>query len=94
MFSRSCFIEQSPVPENLSAEVVREGFLADDVDLRTEGIPEVRIETSDLEEIVVIWRQDAEVVVAVRAVVATGSGTEEVHADHPMAGSYCSDYRT
>ena len=94
MFSRSCFIEQSPVPEDLSAEVVTEGLLAYDVDVRAEGISEICIESAHLEEAVVVRCQDAEVVVAALGVVAAGPGAEEVHADHPMAGRYSSDYLT
>ena len=53
-FGMSHPIEQHPVPGNLSAEIVTEGFLTYEIDLDTEGIPQFGEESSELEEIAVI----------------------------------------
>ena len=88
----SCIIEEPPVSEDIPAEVIVERFLAYDVYLGAEGILQVRIESSDLEEAVIVRRLDAEIIVAALGAVPTGPGTEELHADHPVTGRHSSDY--
>lgn len=80
----SRLIEQPPVPEDLPAEVITERFLTYEIDLDTEGIPHLGKEPAELEEVAVIGRHDAEIVVAVFAIVSTGPGSEEVHLSHPV----------
>lgn len=80
----SRLIEQPPVPEDLPAEVITEGFLTYEIDFDTEGIPQIGEEPAELEEVAVVGRHDAEIVVAVFAIVSTGPGSEEVHLSHPV----------
>ena len=77
-------IEQPPVPEDLPAEVIPEGLLTYEVDLHTEGIPQICEETSELEEVAVVGCHDAEVVVTILCIVTTGPGAEEVHQPHAV----------
>ena len=80
----SRLIDEPSIPEDLPAEVITEGFLTYEINLDTEGIPQLGKEPAELEEVAVIGRHDAEIVVAVFAIVSTGPGSEEVHLSHPV----------
>ena len=90
----SRLIEEPHVLGNGSAEVITEGPLAHDVDPRSEGLLQLAVEPTHLEQAHALRGLDTEIVVAVGAVVTAGPGAEEVHPENPVLSGDGSDYLT